>query len=188
MNEKITKPTENWSYWGSKPQSKNNMWYYTILVARKTHNKSFTQEYILCFRNVFPIFSCAWYDFHSLEHTLSKALHWLMIRRRLYNGSCPNLLNIDKVMIIFLFNCYSGIIIQVILWVLSNLVKNRFKNISWGISQPVVYGDPTNCLQTKEVKCEANFVSSGSKIVKCLRHHKYDPWPSDHREDYRSCP
>ena len=33
-------------------------------------------------------------------------------------------------------------------------------------------------LQIKElrrVKCEANFVSSGSKIVKCLRSRKYDP-------------
>ena len=35
------------------------------------------------------------------------------------------------------------------------------------------------------VRCEANFVSSGSKIVKRLRRRKYEP--IDHREYYRSC-
>ena len=42
-----------------------------------------------------------------------------------------------------------------------------------GISRPVFYGDLVYKL--RRVKCEANFVSSGSKIVKCLQRRKYDP-------------
>ena len=42
-----------------------------------------------------------------------------------------------------------------------------------GISHPVFYGDLVYKL--RRVKCEANFDSSGSKIVKRLRRRKYDP-------------
>ena len=42
-----------------------------------------------------------------------------------------------------------------------------------GISHPVVYDDLVYKL--RRVKCEANFVSTGSKIVKRLRRRKYDP-------------
>ena len=45
--------------------------------------------------------------------------------------------------------------------------------ISEGISYPVVYGDLVYKLM--RVKCDANFVSSGSKIVKRIRRRKYDP-------------
>ena len=45
--------------------------------------------------------------------------------------------------------------------------------VSEGISQPVFYGDLIYKL--RRVKCEANFVSSGSKIVKRIRRRKYDP-------------
>ena len=45
--------------------------------------------------------------------------------------------------------------------------------VSEGISHPVFYGDLVYKL--RRVKCEANFVSSGSKIVKRLRRRKYDP-------------
>ena len=41
------------------------------------------------------------------------------------------------------------------------------------ISHPVFYGDLVYKL--RRVKCEANFVSSGSNIVKRLRRRKYDP-------------
>ena len=41
------------------------------------------------------------------------------------------------------------------------------------ISHPVFYGDLVYKL--RRVRCEANFVSSGSKIVKRLRRRKYDP-------------
>ena len=44
---------------------------------------------------------------------------------------------------------------------------------SGGISHPVFYGDLVYKL--RRVRCEANFVSSGSKIVKRLRRRKYDP-------------
>ena len=54
-----------------------------------------------------------------------------------------------------------------------NLVKYRFKNVTEGISHPVFYGDLFYKL--RRVRCEANFVSSGSKIVKRLRRRKYDP-------------
>ena len=40
-------------------------------------------------------------------------------------------------------------------------------------SHPVFYGDLVYKL--RRVRCEANFVSSGSKIVKRLRRRKYDP-------------
>ena len=42
-----------------------------------------------------------------------------------------------------------------------------------GISHPVFYGDQVYKLRS--VKCEANFVSSGSEIVKRLRRRKYSP-------------
>ena len=45
--------------------------------------------------------------------------------------------------------------------------------VSEGISHPVFYGDKVYKL--RRVKCEANFVSSGSKIVKRIRRRKYDP-------------
>ena len=45
--------------------------------------------------------------------------------------------------------------------------------ITEGISHPVFYGDLVYKL--RRVRCEANFVSSGSKIVKRLRRRKYDP-------------
>ena len=45
--------------------------------------------------------------------------------------------------------------------------------ITEGISHPVFYGDLVYKL--RRVRCEANFVSSGSKIIKRLRHRKYDP-------------
>ena len=38
---------------------------------------------------------------------------------------------------------------------------------SEGISHPVFYGDLV--FKPRRIKCEANFVWSGSKIVKCLR-------------------
>ena len=44
--------------------------------------------------------------------------------------------------------------------------------VSEGISRPVFYGDIFYKL--RRIKCEANFVSSGSKIVKRLRRRKYD--------------
>ena len=47
------------------------------------------------------------------------------------------------------------------------------KYVSEGISHPVYYGDLVYKLM--RVKCEANFVSSGSKIVRRLRRRKYDP-------------
>ena len=54
-----------------------------------------------------------------------------------------------------------------------NLVKYRFKEyVSEGISHPVFYGDLVYKL--KRVKCEPNFVSLGSKIVKRLRRRKND--------------
>ena len=45
--------------------------------------------------------------------------------------------------------------------------------ITEGISHPVFYGDLVYKL--RRVRCEANFVSSGSKIVRRLRRPKYDP-------------
>ena len=42
-----------------------------------------------------------------------------------------------------------------------------------GISHPVFYGDLVYKL--RRVRCEANFFSSGSKIVKRIRRRKYDP-------------
>ena len=60
----------------------------------------------------------------------------------------------------------------------SNLLS-KFGEISFqeyvteGISHPVFYGDLVYKL--RRVRCVANFVSSGSKIVKRLRRRKYDP-------------
>ena len=45
--------------------------------------------------------------------------------------------------------------------------------ISQGITHPVFYGDLVYKL--RRVKVEANFISSGSKIVKRLRRRQYDP-------------
>ena len=45
--------------------------------------------------------------------------------------------------------------------------------VTEGISHPVFYGDLVYKL--RRVRCETNFVSSGSKIVKRLRRRKYDP-------------
>ena len=45
--------------------------------------------------------------------------------------------------------------------------------VTEGISHPVFYGDLVYKL--RRVKCEANFVSSGPKLVKRLRCRKYDP-------------
>ena len=52
--------------------------------------------------------------------------------------------------------------------------------VSEGISRPIFHDDLVYKL--RRVKCEANFVSLGFKIVKRLRRRKYD-----HREDNRSC-
>ena len=56
-----------------------------------------------------------------------------------------------------------------------NLVQYRFKNIhvSKGITHSVFYGDLVYKL--RRVKGEANFISSGSKIVKRIRRRQYDP-------------
>ena len=53
-----------------------------------------------------------------------------------------------------------------------NLVKYRFKNMLWEES-------------LRRVRCEANFVSSGSKIVKRLGSRKFDLLIIE--RDYRSC-
>ena len=45
--------------------------------------------------------------------------------------------------------------------------------VSQGIAHPVFYGDLVYKL--RRVKGEANFISSGSKIVKRLRRRQYDP-------------
>ena len=61
---------------------------------------------------------------------------------------------------------------------LSDLLS-KFGEISFqeyvteGISHPVFYGDLVYKL--RRIRCEANFVPSGSKIVKRLRRRKYDP-------------
>ena len=44
--------------------------------------------------------------------------------------------------------------------------------VSLGITHPVFYGD---IYELRRVKGEANFISSGSKIVKRLRRRQYDP-------------
>ena len=57
---------------------------------------------------------------------------------------------------------------------INNVGKISFQEyLLEGISHPVFYGDLVN--KIRRVKCEANFVSSGSKIVKRLRSRKYDP-------------
>ena len=57
---------------------------------------------------------------------------------------------------------------------LSKLCEISFQEyVNAGISHPVFYGDLVYKL--RRVECEANFVSSGSKIVKRLRRRKYDP-------------
>ena len=56
---------------------------------------------------------------------------------------------------------------------------SKFGDISFqeyvteGISRPAFYDDLVYKL--RRVRCEANFVSSGSKIVKRIRRRKYDP-------------
>ena len=47
------------------------------------------------------------------------------------------------------------------------------ENVTEGICHPVFYDDLVNKL--RRVKCEANFVSSGSKTVKRIWRRKYDP-------------
>ena len=47
------------------------------------------------------------------------------------------------------------------------------EHVSKGITHPVFYGDLVYNL--RRVKGEANFISSGSKIVKRLRRRQYDP-------------
>ena len=57
---------------------------------------------------------------------------------------------------------------------LSNFSKISFQeNVYEGISHPVFYGDLV--YKVRRVKCEANFVSSGSKIVNRLRRRHVDP-------------
>ena len=56
--------------------------------------------------------------------------------------------------------------------VVSKFGEISFKNVLEGISYPVFYGDLAYKL--KRVKYKANFVSSGSEIVKRLRRRKYD--------------
>ena len=46
-------------------------------------------------------------------------------------------------------------------------------NVSQGITHPVFYGDLV--YKRRRVKGEANFISSGSKIVIRLRRRQYDP-------------
>ena len=56
---------------------------------------------------------------------------------------------------------------------LSKLGEISFQEfVSEGIFRPVFYDDLVYKL--RRVKCEANFFSSGSKIVKCNRRRKYD--------------
>ena len=45
--------------------------------------------------------------------------------------------------------------------------------VTKGISHPVFQGDLV--YKVRRIKCEANFVSSGSEIIKRLRRRKYDP-------------
>ena len=53
------------------------------------------------------------------------------------------------------------------------LYSNIQDYVSQGIAHPVFYGDLVYKL--RRVKGEANFISSGSKIVKRLRRRQYDP-------------
>ena len=46
------------------------------------------------------------------------------------------------------------------------------ENVTVGIYHPVFYGDLV--FKQRRVKCEANLISSGSKIVNRLRRRKYD--------------
>ena len=46
-------------------------------------------------------------------------------------------------------------------------------HVSEEISHPVYYGDLVH--KVRKIKCAVNFVSSGSKIVKCLRRWMYSP-------------
>ena len=58
--------------------------------------------------------------------------------------------------------------------VLSKFGEISFQEyVSEGISHPVFNWDLVYKL--RRVKCKANFLSSGSKIVNRLRHRKYDP-------------
>ena len=54
-----------------------------------------------------------------------------------------------------------------------NLQRYERSYVTEEISHPVFYGDLVYKL--RKVRIEANFVSSGSKIVKRLRRRMYDP-------------
>ena len=54
-----------------------------------------------------------------------------------------------------------------------NLVQYPFQNVSKRITYPVFHDDLVYKL--RRIKGETNFISSGSKIVKCLRRRQYDP-------------
>ena len=57
-----------------------------------------------------------------------------------------------------------------------NLMECRFKNVSNIITYPVISCDLVYKLSTFcSVKAPANFISSGSKIVKHFRRRQYDP-------------
>ena len=59
-------------------------------------------------------------------------------------------------------------------WIESKFGEISFQDyVSQGIAHPVFYGDLVYKL--RRVKGEANFISSGSKIVKRLRRRQYDP-------------
>ena len=76
-------------------------------------------------------------------------------------------------------------VLQVILWAFIQFLWNIVWRMSfWRNFSQVFYGDLV--YKIWRVKCEASFVSSGSKIVKRLRRRKYDPVIID-REDDRSC-
>ena len=54
-----------------------------------------------------------------------------------------------------------------------NLVQYRFQNmyLKKSLTRSLLW----SCLQTKDGQRQTNFISSGSKIVKRLRHRQYDP-------------
>ena len=66
-----------------------------------------------------------------------------------------------------------------------NLVKYRFNNMFLKeYLARFFYGDLV--YQLRRVKCEANFISSDSNIVRRLRRRQYS-WTSNHQENYKSC-
>ena len=64
-------------------------------------------------------------------------------------------------------------VLQVILWAFIRIWRNIVSRKCFGISHLVFYGD--HVYNVRRVKCEANCVSSGSKILKRIRRRKYDP-------------